>query len=298
MIYSASKAFKGVDVVLESDAICGECPRWSSKEQVLYWVDIDGKTLNKYYPTSGNNLVYNVEERIGSFAFRSGGGLVSASERGFNLLTAEGTMVESLCQPEAKMANTRFNDGRCDPAGRFWAGTMDQSFKSRTGSLYKLNADHSAEQMACDVIVSNGLAFSPDGRIMYWSDSRRSIVFAFDFDVEDGVISGKRVFIESTQDLGRPDGAAIDVDGCYWSAGYAGGSVVRYNPSGEIDRIIRLPVSQVTMCTFGGARFDTLFITSARIGMNEEALAQEPLSGSIFAILPGIHGLPEPEYLG
>jgi len=192
--------------------------------------------------------------------------------------------------------NFRINDGKCDRAGRFWSGTVDTATFGAHGALYRLDPDHTSHRVAGSFVTPNGIAFSPDDRLMYWSDSRRGRVFAFDYDLETGNAWNRRLWLETDDSLGRPDGAAVDVDGCYWSARFAGGRVIRFRPDGRIDREIRLPVSQVTMCAFGGADLRTLFITTAREGLDAATLARQPLAGGLFAVDAGSQGLPEPRF--
>jgi sugar lactone lactonase YvrE len=186
----------------------------------------------------------------------------------------------------------RFNDGRCDRQGRFLAGTMvlDMSLAAPLGQLYRLDLTQGRVERLCDsLIVSNGLAFSPDGRTMYLSDSHpsRRMVWAFDYDIDEGVPHGRRLFVDMNEHPGRPDGAAVDAEGCYWICGNDAGVVHRFTPAGRLLRSIEVPVSKPAMCAFGGTRLETLFVTSIR----KEG---EPLSGAVFALNPGVAGLPEP----
>jgi sugar lactone lactonase YvrE len=202
---------------------------------------------------------------------------------------AEPVLMARVAHPRPDM---RFNDGRCDRQGRFLAGTMvlDMSLAMPLGTLYRLDARQGSLASVCDaLIVSNGLGFSPDGRTMYLSDSHpsRRVVWAFDYDIEAGVPHNRRVFIDMSRHAGRPDGAAVDADGCYWICGNDAGLVHRFTPTGKLDRSIAIPVSKPAMCAFGGTRLDTLFVTTIR-------KADEPLSGALFALDAGVKGLAEP----
>jgi sugar lactone lactonase YvrE len=237
-------------------------------------------------------------EEVGSFALREQGGLIAALRSGFALIDLERGRIEPLADPEADRPQNRFNDGRCDRQGRFWAGTMNEPRDARSGALYRLDPDRRWQRMADDVMVANGLAFSPDDRVMYWSDSRALTIWAFDLDAASGEIENRRVFARLEPHQGGPDGAAVDAEGGYWSACYRGSRVMRFRPDGTIERKIRLPVSRVTMCAFGGPDLRTLYITSGCGGMSAAELAREPLAGGIFALAVDVQGLPEPRFKG
>jgi sugar lactone lactonase YvrE len=237
-------------------------------------------------------------EEVGSFALRERGGLVAALRSGFALIDLDTGAIERLVDPEADQPDNRFNDGRCDRQGRFWAGTMNEPRAARSGALWRLDSDLSRHRVADDVMVANGLAFSPDDRLMYWSDSRALTIWVFDLDAPSGKVANRRVFARLEPHQGGPDGAAIDAEGCYWSACYRGSRLMRFRPDGTIERKIRLPVSRVTMCAFGGPDLRTLYITSARSGMSASELEREPLAGGIFALEVDVAGLPEPRFKG
>jgi sugar lactone lactonase YvrE len=218
---------------------------------------------------------------------------------GFSFVDPADGRVTPIADPGHDRATTRFNDGRCDRAGRFWAGTMYEPRDRTAAALYRLDAGLSVVRVAGEVIVANGLAFSPDDRIMYWSDSRQAIVWAFDFNLAAGTIANRRVLRRFAPAEGRPDGAAVDAEGFYWSALYDGGRVVRIDPrSGAIVREIALPVRCPTMPAFGGQDLKTIFVTSARHDRPTDELARQPLAGAIFAIDVDVPGLPEPRFAG
>ncbi len=290
-----------VDVacVLDVRARLGECPIWCAEENRLYWADLDGRTINRFDPLTGTNEVTSVPAQIGSFALRVKGGLVVALRSGFHLFDLATASLEPIADPEAHLPINRFNDGRCDPAGRFWAGTMrdPQDPNLREGSLYRLGLDRSVSRMVEGIGTSNGLAFSPDGRTMYFADSSVQVqtIWAFDFDAATGAIANRRVFATTHDLAGRPDGACVDAEGCYWSANVYGWQVVRYAPDGRVIQTIPVPVEKPSMVAFGGPRLDVLYITS--IGVATTAGGQ-PKAGSLFACEPGVRGLPEPRYQG
>lgn len=285
--------------VLRRPALVGECPRWHPTERRLYWVDIYEPSLNCFDPATGENRRWLMPERIGCFAFRKGGGLVAGMQSGIAYITlGESVTVDRVFDFQPGNPDTRFNDGRCDPAGRFWAGTLEESLTQRVGTLYRFDADKRCHKMVENLICPNGLAFSPDGRTLYHSDSRQDYVFAWDLDKQSGDISNQRIFIAMDGREGRPDGAAIDSEGYYWICHVGAWHVARYAPSGQIDRVIGLPVQRPTMCAFGGKNLDVLYVTSATYPLSETALAKQPLAGSLFAIDVGVRGVPEPFFGG
>jgi L-arabinonolactonase len=286
--------------VLDAKAAVGECPVWCGITQSLYWVDIPNGQLNCFNPTTGVNQIWTFAEPIGSFGLRAQGGAILALKSGFHLFDFATGNLQKLVNPESDKAENRLNDGRCDRAGRFWAGSMRDppDPRQKTGVLYRLDADYRCLQVVEDLFVSNGLAFSPDDRILYHSDSYVSVrtVWAWDFDLADGVISNRRVFVNTAGMPGRPDGAAIDADGCYWMAAIDGWEVVRFTPAGRVDRRIALPVSQPSMIAFGGRDLGTMYITSIR--PPDADLSRQPQAGGLFAVNAGVKGLPEPRYAG
>ncbi|UZF95415.1 SMP-30/gluconolactonase/LRE family protein [Bosea sp. NBC_00550] len=286
------------DLLLDVRAETGEGPVWSVDTQCLWWTDIPGKRLQRFDPASGAHRIFPMPGRVGCFALREAGGLVMAMEQGFWTFDPETGAIAQLSAPEAGLADHRFNDGRCDPAGRFVAGSMNVARTSSSGQLWRLDPNGDTVRLAGGVTVANGLAFSPDGKRMYWADSPAERVYTFDYDPGTGMASNQRLWLEKGPAPGRPDGAAVDADGCYWSARWVGGAVVRFTPEGKMDGIIHLPVSRVTMCAFGGPDLRTLYITTAREGMTTEELEREPLAGGIFVAEPGVQGLPEPAFKG
>ena len=228
------------------------------------------------------------------------GGLVVALRSGFHFLDFDTAALTPIVDPEADKPDNRFNDGRCGPDGRFWAGTMrdPQDPAQRTGALYCLDTDLSWRVMVPDVGVSNGLAFSPDGGTMYYADTRQETIWTFDFHAEDGTLGNRRVFA-TTHDLpGRPDGGCVDAEGFYWSANVDGWQMVRFAPDGSVDRTVKLPVQKPTMPAFGGDNLEIMYITSIGSGGSTPLQPGQPQAGSIFACEPGVCGLPEPKFRG
>jgi sugar lactone lactonase YvrE len=236
---------------------------------------------------------------VGSIGLRQHGGLVLATRNGFELFDLETGKSTLLHQPEPDIPANRLNDGKVSPDGRFWAGTMDdRTVKQRTGHLYRLDADHTCHRMASGLIVSNGLAWSPDGRTMYHSDSRAASIYRYAYDLETGAIGDRELFVPMHPEWGRPDGAAVDADGCYWSCGISAGRLNCFSPSGELLKYVELPVTHPTMPCFGGPDLKTLYVTSLRDGVADEVLQKTPQAGSLFALQPGVAGAPVGHYQG
>jgi sugar lactone lactonase YvrE len=282
-----------VRCVLKWDAIVGESPLWHPQERRLYWVDIQGKKVHRFDPESGKNETFNLPDLVTCLAFRKTGGLLLTLRKNFAFFDPDSDKLELLAAVEANRQTNRFNDGRVDPQGRFWAGTMgDPAWDQPVGSLYRFDPDQTVTTMQTRVICSNGTAWSPDGRTMYYTESFRYSIFAYDFDCATGSITNRRTFAEVDRKLGAfPDGLCVDVEGCVWSNQVGIGRVVRYDPAGRIERQIQLPVPRAVGCTFGGDDLGTLFITSARETMTDQQLQNAPLSGSVFAVNPGVRGL-------
>ncbi|MES2247707.1 MAG: SMP-30/gluconolactonase/LRE family protein [Pseudomonadota bacterium] len=291
------------ELVLDARNGTGESPVWLAAQQALYWVDIPARTLNRWHADEGH-AQWRADEMIACIAPRADrpGEWIAGMESGlFSLrLRTDGTLAATPLAPVAHAApGMRFNDGRCDRQGRFWAGTMllDMAAGARVGRLYRHGpGDDGATLQLDDLIVPNGLAFSPDGRTMYLSDSHPSVqaVWAFDYDTDTGTPSNRRLFVDMNPLPGRPDGAAMDVDGCYWICGNDAGLVHRFTPDGRLDRSLAVPVKKPAMCAFGGPTLDTLFVTSIRPGGID--LSDQPLAGGVFALRPGVAGVPEPAF--
>lgn len=279
----------------------GECPVWDSRLRALYWVDIDGHLVHRFDPAKQRNETCNVGEQIGSLALcPQPGQLLIATRSGLHFLDFASGHKRLAVAPEPGQPLNRMNDGRCDPSGRFWVGSMrdPSSPADRYGALYKVDRDLECTRMLDGLGTSNGMAFSPDGLTMYLSDSNTMVrtIWAFDFDVARGAIGNRRVFAHTQGEEGRPDGACCDADGGYWSAQIDGGRVVRYDPAGRIDKVVTLPVKWPSMVAFGGSSLDTLYITTIRRGGAAMEWPEQPLAGSLFACIPGVCGRAEPVF--
>jgi sugar lactone lactonase YvrE len=287
-----------VTCVLDARAELGECPVWSVEEQALYWVDIRAPALHRLDPDTGATRSWPMPSRIGSFGLRESGGAVVALEDGFHLLDLDTGGLEFVVGPE-RVPGTRFNDGKVSPEGRFFAGTMDEEMLSRPiATLYRLDPDLSLHPVVENLIVSNGLAWTADGRTMYHSDSKGPVVWAYDYDPDSGTVSHRREVARPTEEIGRPDGAATDEQGYYWSAGISAGVLNRWSPDGRLDRSIPLPCSNPTAPCFGGRDMRTVFVTSLRHDLPPEVLAAKPLSGGIFAVRVDVPGVPISRFRG
>lgn len=282
----------------------GESPLWREDEQALYWVDIPARRLWRVEPGSGARRSWTFPEQIACIAFDRVGTLLAGCETGlFAVTLGDGERVDVdhtrvVGVPSFAQGGMRFNDGRTDRQGRFWAGTMvqDMALASDAGVLLRFDAQRGLSAPIVDGLVTqNGLGFAPDSRTMYLSDSHptRRRVWAFDYDAETGTPTNRRLFVDMNDHPGRPDGAAVDAHGCYWTCANDGSRLLRFTPAGVLDREIVLPVSKPAMCAFGGANFDTLFVTSIRPGAN----ANEH-DGHVFAVRCGVQGLPEARYAG
>jgi sugar lactone lactonase YvrE/DNA-binding IclR family transcriptional regulator len=271
----------------------GEGPFWSARDRQLYFVDILAPSVCVGDPSKGTYRSWPMPELTSFLIPRKRGGFVAAMQnelRAVDLETGEST---TLAQPEANRPGNRFNDGKCDRRGRLWAGTLAIDTTPGQGSLWRLDPDGRTREMDRGFHVSNGLGWSPDDRLFYFTDTAKQTIYVYDFDIEMGAIENRRVFASVPESEGKPDGLTIDAEGFVWSAHWDGWCVTRYDPDGHVERVINLPVPRPTSCVFGGIDMQTLFVTSARIRLSAAQIADAPLSGSVFAIETGIKGLPE-----
>ncbi|MGH8686911.1 MAG: SMP-30/gluconolactonase/LRE family protein [Burkholderiales bacterium] len=285
-----------VEVAARGADRLGECPLWDDRGGTLWWVDSRWPAMKRLDAATGAVMMQVLPEVVGSIAFRERGGLIAATKSGLHFVDADTGALEACVHPEAHLPDNRFNDGRCDRAGRFWAGTMSDVKREPVGSLYRFDANLACAKLRNDVIIPNGLAFSPDGRTMYFADTNRRTIWAYDYDPASGAATGERVFADTGE--GRPDGSCVDAAGCLWNAEYGNGRLVRYTPAGKLDRVLELPVSNPTCCCFGGDDLGTLYVTTATQRLAAEDLARQPLAGSVLALRPGVQGLPESRFAG
>lgn len=287
-----------VETLCRIPNLIGECPTWHPGEKAVYWNDTRGSTLHRR-SSDGEIKTWNLPNKIGSFAFRRRGGLVAAMQNGFCTIDLPDGTVTPIIDPEPDRPDNRMNDGRCDLRGRFWCGTRDPTDHNPGGSLYRLDPDFSVHTMDTGFICSNGLAFSPDGRSMVFADSYGEGAYIYDLDLEQGAIANKRLFHGTNGVPWLIDGATFDSAGYYWCALVFDWSIGRFDPSGRLDRIVRLPVQHPTMCSFGGENLDVMYVTSASIFLTDDEKEKQPEAGALFAIHGlGATGIPEPEFAG
>lgn len=277
------------ELYFRTEASLGEGPLWDSG--TLYWTDIAGKTLHSKADGAGSVRDYPVGVEVGAFALWDDRRMILAAENGFACLDLDSLEIQAWVDPEASIADNRFNDGKCDPCGRFLAGTMSRGGAAGQGTLYVLDQDRAARKLYAPVTCSNGLAWSQSGTTLYYIDTGAGVVVAFDYDLEHGAVSNRRVVIEIPDGSGWPDGMTIDCDGNLWIAFWGGWGVECWSPmSGRRLARVEVPASLVTSCVFGGPAHDTLFITTARIDLNPQELAKQDAAGSIFCARPGVCG--------
>jgi len=274
--YHANLLFKVMNAL-------GEGPLWHPVENQLYWTDILTGTLYRTNPFSTSYEKNFFDLQIGAFAFCKGGGLILATNRGFyNFDTIDGDL-QLLWIPPANLRGERLNDGKVDPAGRFWAGSMDP--KNKKGALFRIDPDGSKHTMLTDIGISNGLGWSPDRKTMYYTDSIQYSIYKFDYDIQTGEITNQQPFVQLPKNEKGvvPDGLCVDAEGYIWSAQWNGWQVVKYNPDGIPVAAVKVPAQRVTSCCFGGENLDTLFITTSRADLSEEELLDQPQAGDIFS---------------
>jgi sugar lactone lactonase YvrE len=286
-----------LEVALDVRAELGECPIWSAKEQALYFVDIKSRALHRFAPATSEQRTFAMPEEIGCIGFRKSGGFIAGFRSGLWLLDADGNRTRKLADNPEDQRTSRFNDGRVDPAGRFLAGTIDEPKDGGKAHLYRYDSRGLAI-LAGNLLTSNGVAFSPDGRTLYHSDTPTFTVWRYAYDPATGEATDKTLFVrlEPTEmDRGRPDGAAVDAEGCYWTALFEGGRIQRYSPDGRLLAEYPVPARCPTMVCFGGTDLKTLYVTSARTGRSDDELKAYPHSGSLFTMPVDVPGLPEYE---
>jgi sugar lactone lactonase YvrE/DNA-binding IclR family transcriptional regulator len=281
-----------------SRCFLGEGPVWSAAENRLVFVDILAPSVISADPATGQFMTKPMPELVGAVVPRARGGFIGALQTGFKTFEWSSDALATIAAPEAGKPGNRFNDGKCDRRGRFWAGTLAIDTVPGEGALYRLDPDGRVAQMDRGFHVSNGLGWSPDDRRMYFTDSAAKRIYVYDFDVAAGAIADRRVFVQLPDDAGMPDGLTVDADGFVWSAHWGGWCVTRYDPDGRIDRVVDLPVPRPTSCCFGGPDLSTLFVTSARIRLSARQLADAPLSGAVFSLRPGVRGQLDTPFAG
>lgn len=280
----------------------GESPIWLASEAAWYWVDITAKTIWRLDAISGNISSWQTAEMIGCLAPCRSGGFIAGMESAvfhLDLQQDQTVLAQRVAAPAESMTGMRFNDGRCDRQGRFWSGTMliDMSVPRAAGHLYRYSQEQGiSSALISNLFVQNGLAWSPDGRTMYLSDSHPNsqLIWVFDYDTDSGTPHNQRVFVDMKTMDGRPDGAAIDVDGCYWICANDAGLILRFTPEGKLDKQIAVPMKKPTMCCFGGDKLDTLMVASIAAGQATE----DAWAGATVLLNPGVQGYAETAFAG
>jgi len=280
---------------LDARAMLGEGAVWCDRASVLWWVDIEAPALHRFEPATGADRAWPMPESIGCLALGRDRSVVVALASGLAWFDPETERLDRFLEIEASEPDTRLNDGRCDRQGRLWVGSMARNGTGACGRLYRCDST-CATPMLAGIQVPNSITFSPDGRTMYFADTPTGTIRAFELDPASGRLSAERDFATVRPFDGLPDGATVDADGGLWVAQWDGGRISRFHPDGRLDRSIRLPVPRPTCCAFGGTDLETLFVTSARVGLAAQALEHAPLSGGVFSLRPSERGLPEPRF--
>ena len=296
-----------VTCLLETRDKLGEGCFWDVKSQTLWWLDlIVPSSIHRLHVASGAHRRWQFSEMVGAMAMRADGTVLVGSRHSINIFNPETGAMTPWAPLGLDHPGNRGNDGACDARGRFWFGTMmnnigpsgeDLPITAPTGILYRVDADGAATAMEHKVGISNGPCWSPDNRTFYFTDSMAQIIWAYDFDLDSGTISNRRV-LSDTKDYGYPDGATVDADGCIWSARWEGSCVLRIDPKGRIDRVVPIPSTRVTNVCFGGSRLDTLYVTTSRQNVGEDVLRRYPLQGGIFCFDPGVTGFEKHAFAG
>jgi len=279
--------------VVKSQSKLGEGPLWSEEEQSLYWVDIHNSRVERFIPASNDHRVFEFDTAITALGFRSSGGFVVATARGIGFMQLSSRTPDIAEHPEVEKPYNRFNDGAVDPQGRFWAGTMyegPETGEPTEGRLYRFDADYSLHVMQTGMTISNGMGWSPDLKTMYFTDTLRRVIYAYDYDAASGAIDHRRVFVDSSSEGGYPDGMTVDGEGGVWSVRWGGWKITRFDPAGKVEREIKLPVECPTSCTFGGEDFNDLYVTSAWTALTDYQRQQQPMAGDVFRLATNVKG--------
>ncbi len=290
-----------VELCVDCRSQLGEGPVWDAGSGVLYWLDIEAGLIHYHNTATRTHNSVCAGLPVGALCLRKSGGLLLATGDGFAEFDIAGGELKKIAAPEVEREleskDKRFNDGKCDPAGRFWAGTLDRASAQGGCALYRLDTDYSVRKILPDVRLANGLAWSADRRTLYFIDTPARSIFAFDYDDASGEIGNRRVAVEVPEGMGLPDGMAIDTEGRLWVGHWGGGAVCCWNPqSGELMAQLAVPASHVSSCAFGGPALDRLFITTARQGLSQSQLAREPHAGSLFTAQMDVRGAAVPRF--
>ncbi len=279
--------------VTDGTDLLGEGPVWDAARGVLTWVDIFGRRIHELDPVTCARRHWQMPDRLSAAIPRRGGGMIVTLAHAIVLFDPDTGRLEEVARLDADHRRHRFNDAKCDPAGRLWVGSMNEEDARPTGALYRFD-DRGLHLAEDGIAISNSLAWSPDGRTLYFADTPERRIRAYDFDVAAGLIANRRDLAAVDGDRAYPDGSATDADGHVWNAQWDGARVVRYAPDGGVERVVAMPVSRPTSVCFGGADMTTLFVTSAACDLSQATLRREPLAGHVFAIETGVRGVSVP----
>jgi sugar lactone lactonase YvrE len=285
-----------VERVTSFRSVLGESPVWSVTEQALYWTDIREPAVHRLDPSSGATTRYDAEGFAGAVGLRRAGGLVAALGHGIYHLDMAASSVSPIANLQDTDPDLRFNDGRCDPAGRFLCGTMNDRTREPVGTLWSIEPNGAMRSLLNGLRIPNGLCWSLDSRRMYFADTLSDLIWSYEYDLAEGRLGQARLLFDAQGIGGHPDGATIDADDCMWVAMHGGAQVIRITPDGRLDRTIQLPVSQPTSCSFGGAGLDCLYVTTAAQRLSPHELEAQPLAGNVLAFRPGCRGVEEPVF--
>lgn len=288
-----------IEVIDARPFAVGECPLWDHRDRSIWWIDVRGPSIHRR-ASDGRTSDWSLADEIGSIglAYLADGrpGLLVAGRGGIALFDPASGAIQPIADPEPDLPRNRINDGKVDRRGRFWAGSLEPGRIAACGNLWRLDPDCTTHRILKKLTIPNGIVWSPDERRMYLTESPTGRIDVCDFDAQAGSVSNRRPFATVATGRGIPDGAAIDIDGCLWSAHFNGWCVTRYTPAGAVDRVINLPVRTVTSCTFGGDRLDTLFITTSAVHVTDTERMQQPLAGCVLAVNVATTGLAEFEF--
>ena len=283
-------------VAARDTSLLGESPIWSVSEKALYWVDIRNPLIHRLDPATGERKKWRVQTEVGSIGFATEGRLIAGTRMGFAYIGIQDGSFRQLADPEGdgRLNRIRLNDGKVDRKGRFWCGSMEDPGMGEVSFLYRFDSQYNVTRMEGPVCISNAICWSPDDTTMYFADSLKKTVWAYDFDAVSGEMANRRTLVEI--DTGIPDGATVDSEGFVWIAIMRGGAVRRYDPAGKLEREIRFPVSQTTCPAFGGPDMSTLYVTTASVRFGPSDFDREPQAGSLFAVDTDVTGIPEPVF--
>ena len=282
----------------EGRTVLGECPTWDAAERALYWLDVMEGDIFRIEPASGALRRWSIKRKPHALALRQGGGMILTVRNGFWSFDQATGALEELRDAAPELPRNFVNDAKCDARGRLWAGSADRDLAPDKGELYRFDPDLTCRRMDTGISLSNGIAWSPDDRRMYYADTGAECIYLYDFDLAVGAATNRRIFAASADLPGKPDGITCDREGFVWSAQVDGGCLIRFAPDGTVERQVELPVSRPTSCQFGGDDLDMLFVTSASLEVSEAEKARQPQAGGLFAFRPGIAGLAPPRFAG